>query len=175
MTADTTQATSEARAAARWWTEQLDTLSSDTGDALNDSLLTSARTAAARPVTDEQRAAFEAALLAAIERDIVASGTWARAVNRQDPSWGSALRTIEVDYAPGPLLSEALAAAGIRGGMLTPLPNKTIMTVSPGEVLVTRGYGAPWRAVWRRESRGSHDSPNDRPQPAGDQPETAQP
>ncbi len=71
---------------------------------------------------------------------MVGSGSWRDAVEKDDPQWGSALRTICVDYGPEQILADAAEVAGISR---LRFPYKTVMWVSPGSVEVALGYGSP--------------------------------
>lgn len=136
-----TDGTIEARTAARWWADQL-TADGDvrTGDAMNEAFAMYARSKQTPP-TPEQVEAFRGHL----ELNVIAMlrepfRAWDKAV-AEGPQWGSALRTIAVDYGPDPVLADALAAAGLprRAGLL--LPMKTVMWVNPGQVKVAAGHG----------------------------------
>lgn len=54
--------------------------------------------------------------------------------------------TFGVDYHPDPILSKALAIAGIHESMTT-LPWKIRMKVFEGRVTVGAGYGAAWKEL----------------------------
>jgi hypothetical protein len=132
--------TREARTAAQWWADQLTADGGQqTGDAGQDLSATRARGMVRQP-TEEQveifRAHVEGAILAMLRED--ASG-WDDAVARGEPRRGAALRAVATDYGPGPLLDDAMKAAGLSRLLL---PMKTCMWVNPEQVTVGLGYNA---------------------------------
>lgn len=133
--------TIEARTAARWWADQLGPDSkAHIGDATNEMFLLAVK-AIQKPPTSQQVEKFRLHLEQTIVPFLYAYG-WERAV-AEDPQWASGLRTIDVDYGPCVLLSDALESSGIsaqRGKLLLPL--KTVMWVNPGHVAVSFGYNA---------------------------------
>ena len=58
--------------------------------------------------------------------------------------------TLSTDYGPDWELSEICQIAGINPGMQ--FPAKTMMSVRPGSVKVSRGYGAQRREIFTQES-----------------------
>lgn len=135
--------TKEARTAARWWADHLTADQTiRTGDAMNEAFAMFARSKQTPP-TPEQAEAFRESLqhgILAMLRDPM--NAWTKAVD-QGPQWGSAFRTIAVDYKPDQLLRDALAAAGLPSGAQLLLPMKTVMWVNPGIVKVAAGHGQP--------------------------------
>lgn len=139
--------TREARTAAHWWADHLTADQTiRTGDAMNEAFAMYARSKQAPP-TPEQVEAFRESLeqgILAMLRDPF--NAWAKAVE-QGPQWGSALRTIGVDYHPDRILSDALDAAELPDGARLLLPMKTVMWVNPGIVKVAAGHGQPEREL----------------------------
>lgn len=138
----------EAEVAADWWADQLArAFRADIGDGVKDAMLEWAQEKLPKP-DSEQVSAFRDALRDIVQREFVGSDSWMRAVAKTDPTWGSALRTLDVDYGPCPELQEALKAADLHTGILSGLPPKTVMWVNPGQVLVAHGYRKPREAIW---------------------------
>ena len=146
----------EARAAADWWAGKLaaGTDEHDLGDrdAAERDLTATARAASAvlrQRFMTEQVDAFAEHLAEGIEQHLVKwesyphEGAWDPA----DPRRGSALRAVDVDYGPHPVLAEAAERAGIKLKMFD-LPMKTVMWINPGEVTVSEGYGGGVTTVW---------------------------
>lgn len=133
----------EVVAAADWWADTLARgASHDNGDAMTSTMLAAAGDLMT-PRSDEQVAAFRAALPTVIERHL-AGCTW----DTDRPEFGSAFRTIAIDYAPDRVLSDAAAEAGFSLRM-TDLPVKTVMWINPGQVTVSEGHGAEPHAIWQ--------------------------
>ena len=126
----------EIAAAAKWWRQQLEAPAiQDNGDGFQTLFASAIADKNFRRPTDDQLAAFEAALseaLAAKYRD-----RW----YPDEPDRASYSRCIFNDYGADPVLAEACRRASIRCTMLT-FPCKTAMHVNPGSVTVRCGYGA---------------------------------
>ncbi len=141
----------EAEAAAAWWASRLGNARHDLGRRDPDARRKTAETALfgalmARAFTSGQREAFRREVAAAVEAVIAAdaeAGHW----RPENPRWGSAGRSICVDYGPDPVLRDAAARAGIALGPLD-LPLKTCMWVTPGRGSVREGHGAETVTVW---------------------------
>lgn len=104
------------------------------------------RTARAAPKrTPEEVEAFRVALIDALDGHVTPH--WDPA---KDAQWASALRAIQVDYGPDPVLAEAAEAAGIRPLEPYELSVKTVMWINPGLVTVREGYRALQTLVWAR-------------------------
>lgn len=132
----------EAHTAAQWWADRIAESSDPAiGDREQDGVMKGFRSLSTRPApTAEQIEAFRAHLTQTIVAMLheQVSG-WDSAVAK-GPDWGSAFRTIAVDYGADPILREALNAAGIDDGPLGPVPMKTCMWVNPGQVKAALGY-----------------------------------
>jgi hypothetical protein len=130
----------EARAAARWWADQLTADEPHrTGDAMSEAFATFARSKTAAPTADQVetfRASLEAAILRMLRGP---DSSWEAAVAAREPRWGAAFRTVATDYGPEGILKEAAEAAGINTLLL---PVKTCMWVNPGSVRVSHGYNS---------------------------------
>lgn len=109
--------TTEARTAARWWTDQL------LGHPLQ-----------------EQVEIFRTVLEANILAESINHWSWQRAVESGDPQWGEILRVVAYGYGPEPIFDDALEAAGIKNHEppLELLP-KAIMWINPGQLRVSPG------------------------------------
>lgn len=142
----------EARAAADWWASRLanGTDQHDLGDrdASERNLTATARLGSAwlrQRFTTEQVDAFRRELAEGVEQRLN-EGAW----DPVEPGRGSALRALQCDYGPDPVLSGAAKLAGFELKMFD-LPLKTVMWINPGEVSVSEGYGAPIVVVWPAE------------------------
>lgn len=133
--------TREARTAAQWWADHLTAANEPTtGDPKLDIFVTYAQSMLLRPTPEQVetfRAHLEAAIIAMINDP--ANG-WVDALRTGEPR-GAAFRKLTVDYKADRILSDSMAAAGIRAMLL--LPMKTSMWISPGIVEVGHGYNAP--------------------------------
>lgn len=125
----------EIAVAAKWWSDQLrGTPRHDNGDGPQSAILNWA-SSGREPLPEEKIAAFESALVEGLRVHL--AGTW----RLDDPLVGRGLRCVGVDYSPHKVLADAAAKADIDlGGRL---PVKTLMWISPGQVQVRAGYGAP--------------------------------
>jgi len=138
----------EASAAAGWWAQQLAAPATrhETGDPDINFVLTMSQAMYPRVFTTEQRDRFRTALEHRIEEFLardVARGCW----NPAQPQFGSAMRTVGVEYGPDQVLAEAAKAAGIELRTWD-LPVKTVMWVNPGRVTVACGHQAELVTVW---------------------------
>lgn len=153
---DLNDGTCEARAAARWWADQL-TANQDprTGDAMHEALTMYARSKSTATVTEEQVEAFTVHLeQAVLEMLRDEHSSWDKAV-ATEPHVGSAFRRLEVDYHPDEILKGALNAAGIQRRAGGWLPLKTVMKVDPGRLRVKLGYRAEWEVLRVEEGEQS--------------------
>ncbi|MFF2094833.1 hypothetical protein [Streptomyces sp. NPDC058202] len=137
----------EAVAAAAWWAQRLASgaAAHDVGAAQSNLFANAVSALVARQRDQAQIERFRDALAELIE-DHVGGDAW-RPDNRL---WGSAMRIVEVGYAPDEILSGAADQAGFEL-KLSDLPLKTVMWINPGEVKVAEGYSAPVTTVWRSQ------------------------
>ncbi|MFD7793606.1 hypothetical protein [Streptomyces sp. NPDC059759] len=138
----------EAVAAAAWWAERIAAGATvhDVGAAESSLFANTVSALVARQRDQAQIERFRDALTELIEQH-VDDDAW----RPDNPLWGSAIRTVEVGYAPDEILAGAAEQAGFEL-KLSDLPLKTVMWVNPGEVKVAEGYSAPIRTVWRAVS-----------------------
>ncbi|MFF0139700.1 hypothetical protein ACFYRN_25005 [Streptomyces sp. NPDC005227] len=138
----------EAVAAAAWWAERIavGAAAHDVGAPASNLFANTVSALVARQRDQAQIERFRDALAELIEQHVDGDG-W----RPDNPLWGSAIRTVEVGYAPDEILSGAAEQAGFEL-KLSDLPLKTVMWVNPGEVKVAEGYNAPIRSVWRAVS-----------------------
>ncbi len=138
-----------AQVGAKWWADRLRTgFEPDNGSVDEEGTVANikannpnpfvaglfSRTADEEQCTPERIDAFEAALAEGIQEMLD---------QEFQSSYGN---TFGVDYHADPILSKALAKAGIRESMTT-LPWKTHMKVFGGQVTVGAGYGAAWEEL----------------------------
>ena len=128
----------EAKAAAKWWADTLRTLpAQDNGDGFQSALGTMLQRAG-RSLTDEEIQTFEDGVEAVVEKLIDRAEEWRPGRDK----WFVVLST---DYGPDMELREAidrLLPGDARTLVGNKLPWKTVMHINPGEVKVSRGYGA---------------------------------
>lgn len=138
----------EAVAAADWWAARLAAGASahDVGSAESNLFANTVSALVARQRDQVQIERFRDALAGLIEADVDGDG-W----RPDNPQWGSAMRTVEVGYAPDEILAGAAKQAGFEL-KLSDLPMKTVMWVNPGEVKVAEGFNAPISTVWKATS-----------------------
>jgi hypothetical protein len=138
----------EATTAARWWADKLrfgcnHQVTSPSGRTKDTDIIEALTTLAGnrnKHLTPEQIDQFEAALAAIVTKVFIETDSWQRA--KRDPHWGSATRTLSVDYGP---CDELRAAYQFAGGPLRSVgvfPLKTVMWINPGSVKVRYGYHA---------------------------------
>lgn len=137
----------EAVAAAAWWAERIaaGAIVHDVGAAESNLFANTVSALVARQRDQAQIERFRDALADLIEQHVDGDG-W----RPDNPLWGSAIRTVEVGYAPDEILSGAAEQAGFEL-KLSDLPLKTVMWVNPGEVKVAAGYSAPLTTVWKEQ------------------------
>jgi hypothetical protein len=140
----TSASAAEAQTAARYWGGFLKWDSSMTqgirpqGDQETDTfreVLVSMAHSKNKKFTERERQYFERFLSYLIQKEFIESEGWEEAVRKNNPSWGSALRMLAVDYHPCSTLRAAYQFAG--GGVNDiPFPYKTHSSISPGRVIV---------------------------------------
>ncbi len=127
----------EVKAAVDWWCQRLAGANKqDSGDAklnLEIGLLRSMDQDKNRFPSMAALARFRLSLTVMLA--IRLSEFW----NEENPNYGSACRTLGVDYGPDYTIHSALAAANIEHGDMI-LPIKTTMWIGPGYVKVGCGY-----------------------------------
>jgi BTG family protein len=139
----------EAIEAARWWAQQLTAVPEDDLDVqelLDDprslGLLALSRSTV-KPLTREEADQYAEALAVGIEQHLAQWGRWDPA----KPHFGSALRSIGVDYGPERVLTDAVDAVGLKISRVA-WPMKTVMWIDPGEVRVAVGERGGIETVW---------------------------
>lgn len=151
----------EAIAAAAWWASRLGNAVHDLGHRDPDAARKTAganllgATLLHRTFTADQVEAFRREVAAGVEAVIAKDeqeGHW----RPDNPQWGSAVRSIAVDYGADPVLRDAAERAGITLKTLD-LPLKTCMWVNPGHVRVREGYSAAVVTVWDAADPGRED------------------
>lgn len=140
MSQKTTPKDAEIKAAVDWWAEQLaGPQLMDNGDVLQSALGTITATTI-KHVNQFQINSFKECLTTLLKEMLDRAeerGAWIP----EKPDWGSAMRSVHVDYGPDPVLSRAALEAGIGSHMLR-FPWKTCMWINPGQVRVAKGYQA---------------------------------
>lgn len=140
----------EVEAAAAWWADVLrGPPIKDNGDEMQSVMGTLAG-ALHGPPAEEQIAAFERELRAVAET----MAERLRSYEREHRGEDHFLLVIDTDYGPGGVLLRALVASDQMGRLAPLLPWKTTMTVTPGKVSVSKGYGAPEQTIYPTTERG---------------------
>lgn len=112
------------QAAARWWADQLRTVTKqDNGVPLHGVLATMAGKLPAAEVVDR----FEKHLLESLN--------------------SSTVRILATDYGPVGLLADVAETVGVRP-TCGPFPMKTVMWIEQGTVIVRHGYGAECKQIF---------------------------
>lgn len=115
----------ESEIAASWWAENIGSnAKQDNGDALQSAFMIFLSKHA--KVSDSERKLFKKALKEIIDREM---------------KLRSGYLSIYVDYAPDQVLTEAAQLSGVH---VSAFPCKTQMSIEPGRVRVSNGYGAPF-------------------------------
>lgn len=144
----------EDKVAAKWWADRLrfgakmqssspDTRAISPKDSQTTDMIDifSMLAASREPtLTEEQLDEFETILASIIRKRFMKEEDWQKA--KENPHWGSAFRTLHVDYgACGELRAAYQAVGGNVGAGVFPI--KTTMWINPGSVKVSYGYGSP--------------------------------
>lgn len=115
----------ESEIAASWWAENIGpNAKQNNGDALQSAFMMFLSQHA--QVSDSERKLFKKALKEIIDREM---------------KLRSGYLSIYVDYAPDQILTEAAQLSGVH---VSAFPCKTQMSIEPGKVRVSNGYGAPF-------------------------------
>jgi hypothetical protein len=138
----------EAKTAARWWADKLrfgckHQVASPSRRSTDTDIIEALTTLAGnkgKHLTPEQIDQFEGALAAIVTKVFIETDSWQRA--KRDPHWGSAVRTLSVDYGPCDELRAAYQFAGGPFRCTGVFPLKTMMWINPGSVRVRYGYHA---------------------------------
>ena len=126
----------ESEIAASWWAENIgQNAKQNNGDSLQSALMLFLAQHA--KVTEEERKLFKKALKQIIDREMKS---------------GSGYLSIYVDYAPDQLLTEAAQLSGVH---VSSFPCKTQMSIEPGKVRVSNGYGAPFVELEEKQLIGT--------------------
>jgi hypothetical protein len=124
-----------AKIGAKWWTDQIKESSpQDVGDFVSSALAEWAKNEVKglSPLTEQKLSTFQSCLEANILRHLDET-EWLET----NPIWGSALRTVGIDYHPDRVLRDAIEEADIS---VLYLPLKTIMWLNPDGVKVSLGH-----------------------------------
>lgn len=136
----------EAKVAAKWWADRLrGDCKMQSGDPMTrllsprhaeqtDIIDVLSMLSNVRELSSEQIDVFEATLAA------IVAETYCKTWDIKNPMFGSACRTLAVDYGACDELRAAYQYAG-GGQHVTVFPIKTVMWVNPGSVKVRYGYG----------------------------------
>ena len=136
--------TEEIEAAVAWWAQTIHGATQDNDDMMQSGL--AAMVAATYPrLTDDQVERFSKALRVLLRERLTES--WQEAIDKGLPHWGSAARSLNVDYGPDQMLADAADAGGFAGRDLY-FPMKTHMRIDPGIVEVGCGYRAPFVVIY---------------------------
>ncbi len=136
----------EVKVAAKWWSKNICLNNQDTGDLILNTFMREFH--CAPNLTDEKRKSFEEALIDRItERYNYLEKKLGIKWDSENPSFGSAHRTLSVDYAADKILTNAAKDVGIKITNGT-FPCKTTMWVMPGKVKVSHGYRSPIEIIY---------------------------
>jgi len=132
----------EIEAAVNWWVDILKgNPNHDNGESLQ-SIFANLCARTLKPLSEEKIYTFRLSLTEGITKRIEKLGH-----DPNNPMWGSSLRCFGTDYHPDVVLAEAAEKAEIDAISLR-FPIKTLMWINPGEVTVSRGYGAKSEVIY---------------------------
>jgi len=138
----------EIEIAVKWWLEQFNIRNKhNTGESFS-SALANYVDSKQPPVTDEQKKEF-GEVLTCLLPDYLKASNWDEAIAKDKKDIGSALRTLSTDYDACGILRAAAQTAGINY-CSTIFPQKTVMWINPGEVKVSKGYGANIEYIYKK-------------------------
>jgi hypothetical protein len=119
----------EINAAVEWWVEQLRApAKTDAGNSTLNSQLSLFVKSRYTPLDEQTLETFRTALHTSLTAAVASGET-----------------IVKTDYAPDDVLERAAKQAGIQAYRF---PVKTIMSIEPGHVEVTCGYGAAWEVLY---------------------------